>query len=312
MTRDTIGEIPDGRPIERLTLSSGTLDAQVLTLGATLEQVRFPGGPGLMAEIPLPERLLPKAYVSPIVGPVANRISDATARIAGREYRFEVNEHDRTSLHSGGTGVHRALWTVTRHDAGGATLEIALPDGLGGFPGNRVMTVDYALTDAEIALTITAITDAPTLMNPAHHPYWSLGPGPGWAGHRLTVAADRVLPVDDLTLPTGEVLDVTGTPFDYRSPRVPDGTLDHNFCLGDAPAEAPRFAARIDGDGYRLNILTDAPGLQVFTGKPMGIPIEPQFWPDAPSNPHFPQIGLEPGQTFRQRSIYRFEQTGER
>ena len=309
MTRETIGQMPDGRAIERLTLASDPLEVQVLTLGATLEQVRFSGGPDLMAAIPLEARLNPNAYVGPIIAPVANRFSGGTAKIAGRAHRFETNEHGQTTLHSGSTGTHVALWTVTRLDKDAATLEIALEDGLGGFPGNRVVTVDYALRGAEIALTITATTDAPTLMNPAHHPYWSLGSGPGWDGHRLTVAADRVLPVDDMTLPTGEVLDVTGTAFDFRTPRVPDASLDHNFCLGDAPAEAPRFAARIDGDGYRLDVLTDAPGLQVFTGKPMGIPIEPQFWPDAPRHPHFPPITLAPGQTFRQRTLYRLART---
>ncbi len=149
------------------------------------------------------------------------------------------------------------------------------------------------------------MTDRPTLMNLASHGIWNLDGTPRWDGHRLEVPAARYLPVDADTIPTGEIAEVAGTPYDHRSPRAPDRTLDHNFCFDAAAAPRP-LARLVAPSGRALEILSDAPGLQVHAGGPVGIALEPQLWPDAPHHPAFPSIRLGAGEVFRQSTVFRF------
>ena len=116
--------------------------------------------------------------------------------------------------------------------------------------------------------------------------------------------SDRYLPVDDLLIPTGEIANVADTIFDLRELAPPSDRIDHNFCF---PTDGVmRDIARLTSQDLTLDIASDAPGLQVFTGKPFGIAIEPQHWPDAPHHGHFPSILLRPGEAYRQTSRYRF------
>ena len=158
-------------------------------------------------------------------------------------------------------------------------------------------------------------------------------------GHRLTVAADAFLPTDESSIPTGEIRPVDGTPFDFRRPhsfgaRIRDAAdtqilrgrgYDHCFVLRDGGAATPAFAARVEEEatGRALELFTTAPGLQVYSGNFLdgatagkggramrqsdGFCLEPQLYPDAPNQPSFPSARLDPGQTFRQVSIYRFQ-----
>ena len=120
------------------------------------------------------------------------------------------------------------------------------------------------------------------------------------------MAADRYLPIDALKIPTGEIAPVEDSIFDLRRISVPSTGIDHNFCLSqERAADAP--AARLVAErGIALDILTDAPGMQVFTGKEIGIALEPQHWPDAPHHPNFPSIRLDPGVRYEQTTLYRF------
>ena len=298
------GTLPDGRAVQAVEIRSGRLAATILTHGARLHALSLDGSPNLMAGSPdLAGYLGAFAYAGPVVGPVANRIAGAEAEIAGRTYRFEANENRRHCLHSP-PGLHVALWSVTAVAETGLTLVCTCGDGEGGFPGNRRISARYAVEGADLALTLEAETDAPTLMNLAHHGVWNLDGTRSWEGHRLDVATDRYLPVDGDKIPTGEIAPVEGTPYDHRSLRAPDPSLDHNFCF--SPAERPRLLARLAGASHRtLEVISDAPGLQVYAGGAGGIALEPQLWPDAPHHPTFPSILLGPGETFRQRTIFR-------
>jgi aldose 1-epimerase len=268
-----------------------------------------------------------------IVGPVANRIGGATAEIDGTRHRFEANQAGRNTLHGGAGNIHKRLWDIVAADATSVTLSIELADGLGGFPGNRRITAAYRLTEAPaLELVITAATDAPTLMNPAFHGYWNLGTGPDWGGHRLRVAADRVLENDADNLPTGRVLEVAGTGFDFREAREirPGQTirLDNNFCLAAARRPLTPVAWLEAPDGaLTLEVATTEPGLQIFDGAPVGsgdhpghrgvpyggcagLAFEPQFWPDAPNRPAFPSILMRPGDDWRQVSTFTLRTPG--
>jgi len=329
-TIDDPALLPDGRLVHALTLRAGGTMARVLTLGATLQDMRLPGVPhSLTLGTPeLAAYLGPMRYAGAVVGPVANRIGGARVTVAGRVYPLEANR-GQNHLHGGSDGLHSRVWQVVDAATDTVLLRCDLPEGACGMPGNRRITARYSLAPDALKIELRAETDAPTLMNPAAHPYWNLDGSDDIAGHHLRIAADHYLPTTPEGLPTGERRAVAGTPFDFREGRglaPPDG-LDHNFCLSDHP-EAPRPVAWLTGrSGLRLTLETTAPGLQVFEargfnsaphaghgGVPYGVfaglALEPQFWPDTPNHPDFPPILLEPGTVFSQTSRFAFARRG--
>lgn len=329
MSAETFGTGADGRRVDLVRLEGGALRAAILTRGAILQDLRLNGHrPALTLGAPdLAAYEGPLSSFGAVIGPVANRIAGAAAVIDGETFRFQPDPGSGTLLHSGATGTHLRHWQIAEADAASVTLTQILPDGLGGFPGHRMLTARYAVDGNALTLTLTATTDRPTLMNMAHHGYWNLGDRPDWGGHTLRIAASEVLEADTAILPTGRRLPVAGTGFDFRAPRkiTPGLTarLDHNFCLSRA-RRALTQVLWLDGpDGVSMDLSTTEPGLQIFDGAPIGsgsfpghsgapygaypgLAIEPQFWPDAPNHPGFPSILLRPGEDWRQETVWRF------
>lgn len=299
------GQTSDGRDVRLVTLSKGDLRVTCLTHGARLHSVTKGTSGNLLANASTVadyEGL--DIAVNAIIGPVANRISGAKAKIGGNTYHFEANQDGDICLHSGSTGVQGKLWEITEESPNSVTLSVAFPDGEGGFPGTRTLSVTYTLTDANtLDVTIIATTDALTLMNPVFHPYWRLS-GDGWAGHKLRIPADTYLPRNAKSYPTGAIDPVAGTPFDLRIPTAPPETLDNCYCFAPSQGRMRLMAEVLGPNGTRLEVHSDAIGIQAYCGRPDGIALEPQLWPDAPNNPHFPSILLEPGAGFRQKSLY--------
>ena len=301
-----------------IEIRNDTLRASVLPMGATLTGL-WPKG----AEKSLILGLVDPAdyvrfpiYSGAIVGPLANRLRGGQARIDGQTVRMPRNEGGRTTLHSGPQGLHTHEWAVTAKSVDAVTLECTLADGACGLPGQRKITATYRLLDHRLQLNLTATTDAPTFINLAHHPYWMTG-----ENARLQVNARHYLPVDDLNLPTGEILDVAGTEFDLRTPTRVPAHLDHNYVLANAARPAPDLAAELTTDTYGLQIRTSAPGLQVYSGSGLpdisaarttsgavqslaGLALEPQLWPDAPNHSGFPSVLLRPGEIWKQLTDY--------
>lgn len=285
-----------------LQLGDDQFGIEVWTIGARLNDVRIDGKGDLLARADTADEALgAKRNHGAVVGPVANRLARAEAPVGDRVYQLEPNENGRTICHSGTRGVNTKVWSVESETSDALVLTLDISDGQDGFPGNRRLTATYRLFDNGFDVAFGAVTDTVTLMNLALHPYWSIG-RTGREGQQLFVNADRYLPVDDDKIPTGKMMDVTGTIFDLRAAAVPSPEIDHNFCLN---ANGPAAIVMAD-DGLTLTITTDAPGLQVYTGNPAGIAIEPQHWPDAPHHAGFPSILLEPGQSYAQTSRYRF------
>jgi aldose 1-epimerase len=284
------------------SIGNDILRVEVSPLGARLNAVTFDGISGLLDGATTREEALgDKKFHGPICGPVANRIEGGSAAIDGRDYSFERNEGGITTLHSGASGVHAKDWQVDAEDLSFITLSLALNDGDGGFPGNRVLTARFKVIKDTLRVSFEAQTDAPTWINLALHPYWTLARS-GRDGQKISVAADRYLPLTDAKIPTGDIADVTGTYFDLRDMALPSTKIDANYCR--EPVFGP--AAVLASEDVRMDIETDAPGVQIFTQKPYGIAIEPQHWPDAMHHPHFPSICLDPGERYTQNSTYRF------
>jgi aldose 1-epimerase len=167
-------------------------------------------------------------------------------------------------------------------------------DGSGGFPGNRSLKVRWGLDGDTLSLDISATTDRPTFINPAFHPFFIIP-----EGSRVMVRSNEIVEIGEGKIPTGVIADVEGTPYDLRQAVTPPDIIDHCYLI-DGDLDEP--CAVVDAPDHVLRVSTDAPGLQVFTGKPGLIAIEPEIHPDAPNHPDFPDIILRPGETFRQSS----------
>ncbi len=323
------GRLPDGRAVQAVVLESDGLAATLWDHGARLQYLRV-SGDDLPRVLGAPD---PAQYggvlrmFGPVMGPVANRIRGAAFEIDGMRHAVEANQDGRHALHSGSAGLDDRIWEITAADARSVTFALDLDDGEGGYPGRRQVRVRWAVAGHVLRLEMEGESDRATPLSLAHHPFWTMQPPRNWAGQRLWVAADRYLPVDDDTIPTGEIASVAGTGFDFREPVLLDPgalpAIDHNFCLSGAAGDLRAVCRLEDGEGRRgLEIATTAPGLQVFDMRPLapaeaptlhGAPypamaalaIEPQMWPDALGRPDWPDIVIRPGETFRQVTEYR-------
>jgi aldose 1-epimerase len=314
------GTTPQGKVVRKVTLSAGDMTVAILTYGAIVRSVRLAGVPHdlTLGSENLTDYLGAMQYHGALIAPVANRITGARATIAGISHQFEANQADRITLHSGPSGAQAMVWDLVDHGPDHVTLALTLADGHGGFPGNRDVRATFTLSDtASLRLDITATTDAPTIFNAVNHSYWNLDGSAGWSGHSLRIAANHYLPTTTDVTPTGDIASVTGTPFDFRqtSQITPDNpALDTNFCIGTAREPLRDVLWLTGSSGLGLTIATTEPGIQVYDGRNPrpghapyeGLAIEPQCWPDAPANPHFPSINLNPDTPYHQTSEWRF------
>ncbi|MFV2053206.1 aldose epimerase family protein [Aliiroseovarius sp. YM-037] len=315
MTSEPFGTTTDDQPVDRIQIGAGRLRVAVLTWGAVLHDVRLQGHPHSLV-LTAPELAPyegPMSYFGSVIGPVVNRITNARAPIGGRMHQFEANQDGRHLLHSGSVGTHLKVWRIAAMDEASVTLALTLPDGEGGFPGNREIEVTYRIdAPACLTMTIKATTDQTTLMNVAGHSYWNLTGADTFEGHQLQINAGHMLPTDSDGLPTGEVLPVDGTVYDFRELRLVEAAtppLDNNFCLTDHSGELRAAAHFVASGSVAMALETTEPGLQVYDARNTdeagfapyaGIALEAQRWPDAPNNAGFPSISIEPDQTYRQ------------
>ncbi len=325
MTR--FGEMPDGTPVERVTLRGGGLTANVLSYGAVLQDLRLEGcdAPLVLGFDSFAPYLTHSPYFGATAGRCANRIRDGHLELDGQTWQLDRNFLGKHMLHGGSAGMGKRVWRIEAVAADSVTLAITLEDGEMGFPGRLEARVTFALLARGVFdIRMEAETDAPTLCNLAHHSYFALG-AETISDHLLEVDAESYLPVDADLIPTGEIRPVAGTGFDFRKPAPirQAHPVDHNFCLAAARRRLTRVA-RLEnpGNGLAMELRTTEPGLQVYdgskididlpglAGQPMrrhaGIALEPQTWPDANHHDNFPGAVLRPGERYRQHTQYIF------
>jgi aldose 1-epimerase len=273
-----------------------------------------------------------------VVGRYANRIANGKFTLDGVEYTLPQNNGPNT-LHGGPGGWHSVVWdTEILEDSEFPAVKFTYvsPDMEEGFPGTMSIEVIYTWTDNnEIIMDYTCTTDKKTVLNVTNHAYFNLhGAGNGdILDHELTLRASAFTPVDSVMIPTGEIRPVAGTPFDFTTPhligeRINDDYeqlilgrgYDHNFVLDNK--EEVDATVYEPASGRVLEILTDQPGMQLYTGnfldgshkghggKPYnfrsGLCLESDHYPDSPNHPEFPSTVLNPGETFKSRTVYRF------
>lgn len=328
------GKLGDGEPVERVTISKGKLSANILTWGAVVQDMRLEGhAPSLVLGFetfePYP---MHSPYFGAIAGRYANRIANAQFSIDGIAHQTDPNFLGKHTLHGGARGIGKRIWNITDKQPDWVSLSMVDPDGSNGFPGNCSISCTYRITEnAGLEVELIASTDAPTLCNLAHHSYFNLDGSSSILDHHLEILAETYIPVDAELIPTGKILPVNATPYDFRVNRrigsCHQQAFDHNFCLSDKRVDSRKVATvRSRSSGVEMKIFTTEPGLQFYSGAKIDVPVpgldglkygpfagmalEPQVWPDSPNQPCFPQALLRPGDTYRQLTTYQFTQRG--
>jgi aldose 1-epimerase len=338
MDAEPFGWMPDGQEVRRVTIQGGGLTANIINWGAVVQDLRLSGhAPPLVLGLE-DFRFYPvhSPYFGAVVGRFANRIAGGKFTIDGKSYQADRNFIDKHTLHGGAAGFGRQLWTLKDAGSDFVTLTYRSRDGEMGFPGNLDVSCTYRLRDSgRFVIELSAETDAPTLCNIAAHSYYNLDDGgrTDMLDHLVQIDAETYLPVDGELIPTGDILPVAGTDHDFRTLRPirnGEGTsyrpYDNNFCLADARGPLRR-AATVRGarSGVEMEVWTTEPGVQFYDGENVardvpglegitygayaGLCFEPQIWPDAPNQPHFPQALLRPDAPYSQTTEYRFQLT---
>ena len=329
MKREVVGYLEDGTAVEKLSIASRALQASFLTYGATLQELKLRGiAHSLVLGFSNLNGYLdfPAAFGA-TVGRFANRIANASFELDGQHYHLDRNLWGRHCLHGGSKGLGVSNWTIKAHEEASILFELRQPDGHMGFPGSLEVNARFSLLDFGVLdIVYTAISDAPTPCNLAHHSYFNLSGEKDILGHELEIDAAQYLPWNSDLMPSGEIAPVCGTLFDMRKSRTlsQNKLLNHNFCLALTQRPLQR-AARLSSKANRLamTVETTEPGLQVYAGNNLqangptfhtfgygpnaGIALEPQSWPDAPNHPHFPDSILRPGEVYQQHTRYSFE-----
>lgn len=351
ITEDVFGPLPDGRAVDRVVLHGAHgFEAGIITYGAALQRLIVPDAQGVCDDVvfghdTVEGYLAHRGYFGATVGRYANRIANARFVLDGEAIRLDANDGPH-ALHGGPDGFDRRLWQITDIEDGAqpaVTLRYVSADGEANYPGRLDVRVTYRLTSpTELSVEFTAKTSRPTVVNLTNHSFFNLDGGSAQTDildHRLMIAADHVLAIDESAIPLpGSPRAVEGTPFDFREAhpigaRIRNNDVqlrngrgyDHNYCLRDGAGV--RLAARLEAPrcGRVMELLTDQPGLQVYSGNYLdgtrggkgrlyrqsdALCLEPQVWPNAPNRPDFPSARLAPDQTYRHQIVYRFSTSG--
>jgi aldose 1-epimerase len=332
----------DGKAVECFILKNKAgMQAKVITLGATLVSLTSPDKKGNFADVVLgyddaASYMTNPAYLGCTIGRIANRIRNAKFTLEGKEYKVTANSGCH-QLHGGKVGFSRVLWKAEpfeNKNGQGVLFKYTSPDGEEGYPGKLDTCVTYTLTDAnELKIEYSAVTDKTTVVNLTNHSYFNLAGhdcGKDILSHLLQINADNITESDSELIPTGKIVKVENTAFDFRKLKTMgadirkiDGGYDINYVLNKkSPAELS-LAAKVaePGSGRVMEVYTTEPGIQLYTGnfldgfkgkggavynKQTAFCLETQHFADSPNQPQFPSVVLKPGQTYRHLVVHKF------
>ncbi len=322
------------------------MEIAVTNYGATVLSVMTPDKNGKFASVTLGHDNLdsvinsPEPFLCTTIGRYGNRIANGKFTLDGEEYTLTIN-NGPNSLHGGPKGFHTAVWEAEQTASNTLVLKHVSPDGDEGFPGNLSITMTYTLSDEnEFIIDYKATTDKATVVNLTNHAFFNLAgisnPTPTILNNIVTINADFYTPMDEVSIPTGEIAKVEGTPMDFRTPHVVGERIDdkfqqlvfgagydHCYVLNKKYAGELTFAAKCvePASGRTLEVYTTEPGVQLYTGNWLGgftgahgatfparsaICFETQHFPDTPNKSQFPSARLNPGEVYTQTCIYKF------
>ena len=351
------GSLEDGREAKLYTLSNANgVSAKITDYGATLVSLNAPDRDGMIEDLLHGYDSVDgyagskNPYFGASVGRFGNRIKDGKFTLDGKDYTLATNNDPGgipCHLHGGVDGFNRRIWTATLRPEGNAiTFTYVSVDGEEGYPGTLTAEITYQLNDDnELTWTAVVTTDAPTVLNMVHHPYWNLS-GDHSASindHVLMLPCDRYVPTDAGLIPTGEIASVAGTPMDFTQPteiglRVNDtfealefaGGYDHCWVLANPNVDGLALAARVKDPktGRVMEVSSNQVAVQFYGGNFLdpsdfqgefasgkdglayphrtALCLETEGFPDAPNQPDFPSAVLRPGETYEHKMVYRF------
>jgi aldose 1-epimerase len=342
-------QIEDFDDIKLYTLKNKSgMTVKITNYGAIVTSIIVSDRDGKMADVALGynsvERYInasDRPYFGAIVGRYANRIANGTFTLNGKEYKLATNNGEN-HLHGGNIGFDKVVWKANYNKLqNSVNLKYFAKDMEEGYPSRLDVTVTYQLTEEnELKVLYKALTDKITHVNLTHHTYFNLkGEGEGdILDHELMLNAKYYTPVDVTLIPTGEIAEVKGTPFNFTSPKTIGqdikkqheqldfgGGFDHNWVLDKGEnSKGITLAARVyePTSGRVLEVLTTDIGVQFYCGnfldgrlsgkagksyiKRGGFCLEPQHFPDSPNQPNFPSTILKRGQAYQKETIYKF------
>ena len=347
VTTEPFGRTNDGESVDLYTLRNvHAVEAKITNYGGILVSLKVPDRNGKFADVvlgynDLDSYLKGSPYFGAIVGRYGNRIAKGRFTLNGVEYKLAVNNGENT-LHGGLKGFDKVVWTgkeMKTKDGPSVVLTYLSKDGEEGYPGNLNVRVVYTLTNNnELKIDYSATTDKDTVTNLTHHSYFNLaGEGNGdILNHLVTINADRFLPTDAGSIPTGELRKVAGTPFDFLTAhrigerinqddeqlKLGNG-YDHTWIINGRPGTLRLAATAYEAtSGRTMQVWTTEPGVQFYTGnfldgtltgksgkiyqRRFGFCFETQHYPDSPNHPAFPTTTLKKGATYTSTTIYRF------
>ncbi len=348
VTSKHFGNTPDGAAVTLYTFSlQNSITFSVMNYGATWTHCLVPDRNGKLADIVLgfdtldgyfqKDYLDNYCYLGSSIGRVAGRMSGNQFSLDNKTYHLPANQGD-IHLHGGKIGWDKKLWKATEleaSDVAAVRFNYVSEDLEEGYPGSVRISITYALNqDGDIIISYDADTDKKTIINPTNHAYFNLSGNFSETikDHLLQIDARHYLPINKKSLPTGEILPVANTAFDFQEPKSIGeelsrdseqmnlaGGIDHCYKVESTKDTCTLFHP---DSGRRLTVDTLSPGLQVYTGnnlsesfegkngirygKHAAICLETQYFPDSPNHDNFNNIKLEPGQAFHTKTVFRF------
>ncbi|MCH7399336.1 galactose mutarotase [Belliella sp. DSM 107340] len=348
ITAQPFGKTLDGEDVKLYTIEiPGVIKASIMDYGATLTHLFVPDRDGKMADVVLgfdnfdgyqkKEYLDNYCYIGSTVGRIGGRIKGNQFELDGKNYILEPN-NGKTHLHGGKEGWDRKLWeaeSFSDEDSFGVTFSMISPDGEGGYPGTIRFKVTYLVNpQGELTLKYQGTTDKVTILNPTNHSYFNLSGdfSKSILDHEFQISANNFLPMDENSMPTGELKDVRNTPFDFLEGKkigqaidreveqIKFGNgIDHSFAL-DFQENCAKLYDPISG--RLLELSTTEPGVQVYTsnylngnikgkndvayGQHCAICLETQHFPDSINQQSFPSVILRQGEIFSSKTIFKF------
>ncbi len=342
VSKRTYGKLPDGSEVFAYVLDNGQgLCAEIINYGGIVTRLVTKDKNGqdkdvVLGRSSLEEYLKNDGYIGAAIGRHANRIAKGEFELSGKKYNVGINENDN-SLHGGVDGFDKKLWHVTEiEDENAVVLTYTSKDGEEGFPGKLVTAMKYSVTEnGTFRIEYRAVCDSETVCNLTNHSYFNLNgfDSGNIYSHVLQINSGFYTPNSPDGMPTGEVLSVAGTPFDFRAPKPIGqeinadfeqiqlfGGYDHNFAISGRGFRLAAVAKSPES-GIVMQTYTDQPAMQLYTANalPEGVRkdgfeasvhgafcLETQVFPNAMAHSHYPSPVLEKGRTYRHVTEYRF------
>ena len=347
LRREDFQKVVDGKQVDLFFLrNENGCEVAVTNYGGSLVAIMVPDREGKMANVIQGHDCIddciasPEPFLSTLVGRYGNRICRGKFHLNGKEYNLAIN-NGPNHLHGGPTGFHARVWDAEQVNEHVLVLRYVSAYYEEGFPGELHMTVRYTWPDEnELVIDYRGTTNKKTIVNMTSHGFFSLqgiaNPTPSALDQVVEINADFYIPIDENSIPTGEILRVKGTPFDFTVPKpvgrdidaddeqIKHGTgYDHCYVLNKKEVGELTFAARVldPTSGRTMEVYTTEPGVQFYSdnwadgykgqhgatfGKHSGLCFEAQHFPDSPNKAHFPSVVLRPGEVYTQKTVYKF------